>query len=193
MTESAPPPIEISGSPPESGEGQPLYFAVGIEKLVALSICSGGIYELYWFYKNWKLVEARYETKISPFWRAFFAVFWCYPLFKNVAEVAKSREVKIDWQPGLLALGWIVVTLAWQLPDPLWLVSNLAVFFLIPFQKTVATLNASVAPSHAQNRGLSGWNVLLIVVGGLSWVLLGLDLVYPEQPNWHQSTPLGAE
>jgi hypothetical protein len=63
--------------PAASGESPtaPIFFAVSIPKFIVLSICSIGIYDLYWFYKNWQLVRAREQSDISPFWRAFFGIF----------------------------------------------------------------------------------------------------------------------
>ena len=37
----------------------PLYFPVSNTKLVLLSVCTLGLYEFYWFYKNWALVKER--------------------------------------------------------------------------------------------------------------------------------------
>jgi hypothetical protein len=49
--------------PAASGDPQretaPTFFAVSISKFIVLSICSIGIYDLYWFYKNWQFVRAR--------------------------------------------------------------------------------------------------------------------------------------
>ncbi len=54
-------------------EAKPLFFPVSITKLIILSICTIGIYEVYWFYKNWEIIKQREYSKISPFWRAIFS------------------------------------------------------------------------------------------------------------------------
>ena len=71
-----------------------------------------GIYELYWFYKNWKLIKQRTESNIMPFWRAFFGVIFCYSCFREVKEVATSRGISFPWSPGLLA-SWLDFTHAY--------------------------------------------------------------------------------
>ena len=47
--------------------GTPMYFAVSPLKLVVMSVCTMGGYELYWFYRNWVLVKNMENTDISPF------------------------------------------------------------------------------------------------------------------------------
>jgi len=51
----------------EDISGAPIYFAVSPLKLVVMSICTMGIYELYWFYKNWVLIKERESLDIKPF------------------------------------------------------------------------------------------------------------------------------
>jgi hypothetical protein len=60
---------------------QPSCFPVSLMKLTVMSIVTLGLYELYWFYKNWTLIKERGKLEIAPFWRAFFAYFFCYQCF----------------------------------------------------------------------------------------------------------------
>ena len=43
---------------------QPRYYPVSTTKLVVLSILTGGLYEIYWFYKNWKWIKQRDGSSI---------------------------------------------------------------------------------------------------------------------------------
>ena len=167
----------ISNGPDDkqSAEGisdMPIYFAVSPLKLVVMSICTMGFYELYWFYKNWVLVKKREDSKIIPLGRAFFTFFFCYSLFKRVRDSATKVSVGKAISPGLLATGWIIVTLLWRLPDPLWLITYFAVIFLIPVQNMVNEINIVVAPGHEKNCKFSVWNILGVVVGGLFFLLI---------------------
>ena len=128
--------------PPPTPQGQPAFFAVSPLKLIVMSTATLGIYELYWFYKNWKLIKQRTESNIMPFWRAFFGVIFCYSCFREVKEVATSRGISFPWSPGLLAAGWILLTLTWRLPDPYWFVCCLSPLVLVPVQNVVSRLNA---------------------------------------------------
>ena len=66
-------PFTVVPSDPESAP----FFAVSVPKLILLSTCTSGLYELFWFYKNWRLVREREDSDILPFWRAFFGFFFC--------------------------------------------------------------------------------------------------------------------
>ena len=155
----------------EDFSGAPKYFAVSLLKLVVMSICTLGAYELYWFYKNWVLIKERESLDIMPFWRTFFAYFFCYSLFKRVQVSAAAIPLEKSMSPGLLATGWIISTLLWNLPDPFWLVTYIAIIFLLPVQAIANDINEFVAPGHDKNDKFSGWNVFGIVVGGLIFLL----------------------
>ena len=63
------------GAPTTTGElpAEHPYFPVATHKFVVLSICTLGLYDLYWFYQNWQRVRRRTREDLSPFWRAAFA------------------------------------------------------------------------------------------------------------------------
>ena len=81
----APPTAVVKDVPARRGAATP-YLAVSLLKLAVLSICTLTLYELYWFYRQWRSVKAGEGGGISPFWRAFFAVIFCYALFRRVRE-----------------------------------------------------------------------------------------------------------
>lgn len=152
---------------------QPPFFAVSLLKLTVLSICTFGIYEIYWFYRHWKRIWANGETTISPFWRAFFVVIFCYPCFQRIKQSGIDRGVGSAPSFGVLAIGYILATLAWRLPNPFDLISFCSVFFLIPVQSYVNRLNAAALPAHDPNSRFSIWNWIAIIVGGV-WFLLAV-------------------
>lgn len=164
----------------ENISGAPIYFAVSPLKLVVMSICTVGIYELYWFYKNWVLIKERESLDIMPFWRAFFAFFFCYSFFKKVQASAEGISLQKSISPGILATGWIVVTLLWKLPDPYWIGTYFTVIFLLPIQTVVNKINHSVAPGHDKNGKFTGWNIFCVVVGVLLFFLNLLAMFLPS-------------
>jgi hypothetical protein len=166
--------------PPPIPDGQPVFFAVSPLKLVLMSTVTFGIYEIYWFYKNWKLIKQRTESSIMPFWRAFFGVFFCYSCFREVKDVAASRGVSFPSSPGMLAAGWIILTLLWRLPDPYWFVCFLAPLMLMPVQNAINRLNAVVAPNHSPNSRFSAWNIVGLVVGGILFVFCIIGIFLPQ-------------
>lgn len=158
----------------------PMFFPVSLTKLLVLSICTLGLYEIYWFYKNWQLVKRRETSDIVPALRALFTVLFCYSLFRRVGEESEKNGISsISFGP--LAVGWIVTTVLWRLPDPYWLVSFLAVLFMLPVQYAANVINSRVAPGHDPNRRFSGWNIAATIVGGLFLFLAVIGAFLPPE------------
>jgi hypothetical protein len=144
----------------------PAFFPVSRTKLAILCICTGGLYELYWFCKNWRLVRARERTNLSAVWRSLFAYFFCYSLFNRIRNFREDPGGTSNLPAGLLATGWIVTMLSSALPEPYWMVSLFAFVFLLPVQADVNRINSSVAPEHDRNANFTAANWTTAVVGG---------------------------
>jgi hypothetical protein len=160
---------------------EPRFFAVSEAKLLCMSICTVGLYEVYWFYRNWKLVRRREKSDIVPAMRSLFGLFFCYSLLKRVSDESVATGGSA-MPAGLLASGWIVLSLLWSLPDPFWLVTYGAVFFLLPAQATINAINARAAPDHDRNDRFSGWNIFGMILGGLILVLAVIGIFLLPEP-----------
>ena len=158
---------------------EPPFFAVSLTKLVVLSFCSLGFYELYWFYRHWRRVKERDRDDISPVWRSVFGIFFCHALF------ARIRDEQVAWKlgtlsAGALAAGWILTTLSSRLPAPYFLVSLMAWVFLLPVQAAANRVNAAALPDHDRNArfGLSNW--LVVAIGGVVVLLAIVGSFMPD-------------
>jgi len=166
--------------------GQPSRITGAVLRGFAVKACRDvdftfGLYELYWFYKNWQYLKLREKENISPFWRAFFGIFFCYSLFSEIREWQKELG-KGQMPAGWLTFGWIVTTMAYRLPDPLWLVSMASVAFLVPVQKVANDINREEAPEHDPNNKIQGANWVGIVLGGLVFALALFGTFAPDNP-----------
>ena len=139
------------------GEGTlaAVYYPVSLSKFIVLSLLTGGIYELYWFYKNWRFVRDRDNSTIRPFWRALFSPLWCAAL---VLDLRKNENVNGKTIPMvlvvLLPIAYFVLTILWKLPDPYWTVSFLAFVPLVPatfVPMSIDALRASAGPLEDTN------------------------------------------
>ena len=149
----------------------PPFFAVSIAKLVVLSVCTFGLYEVWWFYRHWRLARESGED-VWPVVRALFMVFFIYALFRRIRRYPDGiARREAGFPAGPLAFGWIVVSLLYGLPDPYWLVSFGAVVFLVPMQMSANRINLERAPLHDRNTRFSVFNWIVIVVGGLIFAL----------------------
>ncbi len=142
------------------------YFPVSLFKLVVMSISTLSLYEIYWFYRNWDLVRAREISNISAVWRSIFAIFFCYALFSRIRHTARDNNIDISLPAGPLAAAWIAVSLMANLPTPWWMITFLAVFFLLPVQAAVNRINAQLSPGHDRNSQFSPVNIAIIFLGG---------------------------
>ncbi|MFQ5578951.1 MAG: hypothetical protein ACE5G8_18390 [Anaerolineae bacterium] len=158
----------------------PIYFPVSKLKLVVMSLCSFGLYEVYWFYQNWKLIRDQTGRKLSPFWRAVFAPVSAYWFFKSVQESASRRQIATGINPGWLAVAYFALTAAWRLPDLFWLISFLTFLPLLWVQAVVDDVNWKVAASAELNARFSWQNILIIVIGGILLILTVIAAFMPE-------------
>jgi hypothetical protein len=166
---------------PMPEDGLLVFFDVSLPKLLVLSVCSLGIYELYWFYKNWQLVRARERSDISPLWRAGCGFFYCYALFKRVRD-CDAQTGSGTLPAGALAAGWVVVTCLWQLPDRYSLAANLSCLCLLPVQAAANRING-IAGAPNRNIRFSLWNWLTVALGGTVLVLDALGVFTVPEPG----------
>ena len=145
-----------------------------------LSICTLGIYELYWAYKNWQRIGAATGEKLSPFWRAFFAPIWGFSLFRRIRDRVTHERAPGDWHPPVLATCYLLLSASWRLPDPWWLISLASFVPLSPVQQATQRINEQHHVSEDLNSSYSGMNVAAIVLGGILFILAVIGSLYPE-------------
>jgi hypothetical protein len=150
------------------------FFAVSPFKLVVLSTCTLGLYQIYWFYKQWVSIKEHSEPHIIPWGRALFGIFWCYSCFECVRKDEQHFRIEPTLAAGPLAVGWIAATLTWRLPEPYFLIGFLTPLMLIPVQQHINRINALAAPEHDGNSRFGAWNWVAVVAGGLFAALVVL-------------------
>ena len=62
----APPKAAVSDGVSGAHDADLHFFAVSPIKMVVLSVCTLGIYQIYWFYKHWVLIREHSEPLIVP-------------------------------------------------------------------------------------------------------------------------------
>ena len=90
-----------------------LFLYIPVARLIVLSIVSGGIYEAYWIYKNWRYIKERKHMIIRPFWRGVFGVFFCHSLLKQIhSDKEATALLEPSFSAGGLATGWVILMIA---------------------------------------------------------------------------------
>jgi hypothetical protein len=123
-----------------AAEPMPQYFPVSKLKFIAMAVLTFGIYEIYWFYRNWAFVRDRDSVRIRPFWRAVFGPLWLHALIGDINQARGEGGIPKGQAIGLF-VGYIVISGLWRLPDPYWLVSCLSFLPLLPVLWQIAFLN----------------------------------------------------
>lgn len=158
---------------------EPFYFYISVPTLILLSILSFGFYEGYWMYRNWRYLQERDNLPIRPFWRVFFAFFFCHDLFRRIHEDPLGRTVQAPSFPaGTLATAWVVLTIITQLISRIpgntaTVLSAIIPSFLclVPVQQYINSVNERVEPGRPYyhwQKSAGHW--ICLGVGALLWV-----------------------
>ena len=166
------------------------FFPVGPGKFVALSICSFGLYELYWCYKNWQRIRDRSGESLSPFWRAVFAPIWCFRLFETIQVQSRVHSLRRGGKPasrswsgnGLATLYLIlsIVPILPVIPDPWSWISKFTFLAFLPVLGTTQEVNESVFSIENPNTKLTRLNLVVLLLGGLLVLLGVIGMFLPE-------------
>lgn len=182
--------FESGGTKAEEGINQ-LFFPTSKTKLIVLSVCTFGIYQFYWFYKNWQILKINQGLEILPFWRTFFTPVFCYSLFKSVRDCAGENGVEVKYNQGTLTAVYIFLSLMLFIPNiPPYIsipATVLAVLVLIPVQDAVNLLNVKVIPDVKINKQFGGGNITSVVIGVLFWALIIFAMSSPIKPEHYQA------
>ena len=166
------------------------YLAMPPGRLWLFCVLTWGIYELYWFYKNWQAVKRSQLPHIWPVPRSIFAIFFCYDLFKRVYESAKSNGYAESFSAQWLATGYIVMLIVqaiWNKMEYLGALDILIAAFvlsvtplpLLSVQRAINFNNAKIGAHTQFDKKFTGGEVAIIVIGIL-FMLLAIWGFLPE-------------
>ena len=148
------------------------YHVVPMWRFVLFSVLTWGLYDLYWFWKNWSRIKRADGSDIWPIPRTIFAGFTYFSLITDINTQLAVRD-RSSPIPTAMGVGFLVMGGLSRLPDPYSLVSLLAFLFLLPAVSRVRELASDAALAegarwHARHTVLS-----LLAVPTFLLVLLG--------------------
>ena len=176
------------------GENETPFFPVSEGKLITLYILSFGLYGIYWFHQNWKRQQPMMDKKIYPVWRAIFSIFFTHSLFKRIDQQAVHLEQQHKFNANVLATFFVATIVLSNVIDRLSISTNtvqsmtnttliitsiiLFLFSAYPLAKVQATANRINNDMLGYlNHKYSVWNVVLIILGAFSWLMLTMGLL----------------
>ncbi len=153
---------------PTAAAVEAAFFHVATWKFIVLSIVTFGIYELYWFYQNWRFIQERDRSAIRPFWRMVFSPIWCFSLCKDVN--AHGGSISTGAAIGVAA-GYFIISAFARLPDPWWLTGLLS---FLPLLLVVAQINALNQARGARAEYHSRFKAAHVAISVFGALLLGM-------------------
>lgn len=155
-------------------------FPVATHKFILLSLCTFGLYQLYWCQQNWQRLKDASGERLSPMWRASLAPLWGFSLFERIHAQGLARGVDVRWSATLLAACYLTFSILQQLPDTFQWMSLAALLPMLPVQQTTQLINAAAAADldadgarlEPPNDTYGVGNLATILVGGLVAYLL---------------------
>ncbi len=149
-----------------------VYHPVSLSKFIVLSLLTGGIYDLYWFYKNWRFVRDRDGSTIMPFWRAIFSPLWLAALILDLRKNVKNETISLIFAV-FLSIAYVVLSIVGLLPNPYWIATFLAFVPLLPVVRLINTSNED----DSQYVSNSSWKPRHCILALFSIPLLSLTVL----------------
>lgn len=151
-----------------------------------MSAATLGLYEIYWFYRNWRQLGAYKELDILPGWRTaglfvpIYGQYLAYDLFRNIRDLAKALGVDKSYSPGLILFGWLTLIALWFLPHPLWFFGLLSVWPLVAVHKVLNSYWQKTQPGLAEKLEFAREEKFLLLLGGILLFFVFSKVFVPE-------------
>lgn len=154
------------------------FYVVSKKKFLVLYFGTGGIYALYWFYRQWRGYKRARGKKILPVMRAIFSVIFVYPLFKKIQQGIEEKGVEYKWPFVVAAVVYIISDLlGWaSMFAPVGTLFYYLSLLLLPisawplFQAQKAANLACDDIGGLSNASFTSANALWLVIGAFIWV-----------------------
>jgi hypothetical protein len=160
----------------------PAWFLVGEAKLFTLSVCTLGLYQVFWFDRQWRYARLRSDERILPLARAIFAPLWCFSLFRRILGSVEAPDAgELTRRGWALAATFFALCACSRLPRPFFWVGLLSVLPVLIVQRAVNAAALKPGQRVNMNRRLTLPNWLAIAAGATVTVLAIVDtLAKPE-------------
>lgn len=156
-------------------------FHVSLAKFVIMFFATFGLYQIYWFYKQWQELKEYYDLDAWPIARCIFTVFFTHSLFVYVNEYIKEDNRSYRWNHSALATVYVLLVVVSSvlnqietLPTSLILISIvIPLAVLYPLYEAQKAINFALEPlDYEDNSSLTWLNWVWIVLFGFYWAMV---------------------
>lgn len=156
------------------------FFAVGIRKLVVMSVFTFGLYVVIWMYLHWHTIKAREESDIWPLPRALFSIFFIHSLMTEIESFAAERKLMLSFPKGALTTLYVLLSIAGNMRTPYWVLGFGSLIPVVMIQRQVNALHQALGVTSDRNETLRGWNWVFIIASSVLMLLALLGFMLPE-------------
>lgn len=159
-----------------------VFYAVPVWKFIVLTIVSCGLYPLYWFWYNWKLIRDQERKDFWPILRALFSFLYFSDLARTVLSAAKIKQYPEHYNPTLLAWVFFIGVLG-SLTDS-WIGAVLGIIgflTIIPILRAMGYVNSHTEGSSVQTKMTSAEIIVTLI--GLGLWALNVSFLLKGSPN----------
>lgn len=153
------------------------YYAISLTRFAILMVLSGGLYVLYWGYRNWKSYQETTKDAVSPAGRALFIHLTAPFLAEKIIHTTKDSKWYLlsAWAFFVAVVAYRLIDMAtrkgWFAPDMLELVDwcafvlvMVSLFVLLPLQKAVNRYTLDKLKKSLQKSFYLG-EIIIVVLG----------------------------
>lgn len=152
---------------------QQFSYAQPIWHFFLLSVLTFSVYEIYWFYRNWKQLKNYKILEISPGWRTvgllipIYGLYLAYTQLRDIKDFSKTAGINKDYPPVMALFLWIAINALSKLPYPFMLLSMLSVLPLLMVQDTLNSCWEKVELDLPIRTRFTGGEIAIIIIGGI--------------------------
>lgn len=153
------------------------YFAISLPRLIISTVLSGGIYAIYWGYKNWNYYQKTTHDAVNPYLRAWFFDWTAISLFDKINYSTKTLKFHTFFGAACLTI-FIINTIISQMlidgyiPDN-WTfatsVSLLILMLIYPFCLVPAQIAINRHTTQVLQKTLDKhfypWEIVILLLG----------------------------
>ena len=153
-----------------------LFFQIGSEKLIELSLASFGLYGLLWTYQNWIQIQ-RQDPTVKPLLRTLLAIIYQLDLYRRVHHQAQADKETPRWSPVRVYVLFVIFNLI-----PIWLLFTGHPWAFLVIMLTLLPnllVNQAINQVHdkrmhffAQNTDLTGFDWGILIGGLVIWMTI---------------------
>jgi len=162
-----------------------LFFYIPIRRFVIMNILSLGIYQIYWFYKQWFFWAKKHKQAHRSFDREAGWLLFPLMLFEKIETDKELNAVyRANFNGKLLFWAWILFGgvlgigfMSTKGNNPLYLILSglgdlFAIVFLLPIQIYINKVNAKLGNTY-EKPGLGHY---LCIAAGIAFVLVSISM-----------------